>query len=68
MQIIICNNSWQDQWDEFIRNNSTDFGLLQLWNWGIFIEYRTPNSKQKKVFRLAIIDDNENILAVAQII
>lgn len=63
MKIIVCNNSYQEKWNDFIKNNSNDFGLLQSWQWGEF-----QNKLNKKIFRLAVIDDSENILTVAQII
>lgn len=62
MKIISCDNSWQNKWDEFIKNNSLDFGLLQAWPWGEF-----QKKLNKKVWRLAIEDGGE-ILAAAQII
>ncbi|MFA4871828.1 MAG: peptidoglycan bridge formation glycyltransferase FemA/FemB family protein [Patescibacteria group bacterium] len=63
MKIIFCDNTWREKWDKFVKNNSLDFGLLQSWAWGGFQE-----KLGKKIFRLAIIDDNENILALASVI
>lgn len=63
MKCIICDNLWQEKWDDFVKNNSLDFGLLQSWGWGEFQE-----KIGKKIFRLAVIDDNENVMAVAGVI
>ncbi|MBI5765983.1 peptidoglycan bridge formation glycyltransferase FemA/FemB family protein [Candidatus Falkowbacteria bacterium] len=60
---IQCDELWREKWDEFVKNNSLDFGLLQSWVWGEF-----QKSLGKKVFRLAVIDENENILAAASVI
>ena len=51
------------KWDEFIENNSSDFGLLQSWNWGEF-----QIGLGRKIIRLAVTDEKKNILGLAQII
>ncbi len=63
MNTIQCDESWREKWDEFVKNNSLDFGLLQSWVWGKFQE-----KLGKNIFRLAVIDDDENILALALVI
>ncbi|MFA5047452.1 MAG: peptidoglycan bridge formation glycyltransferase FemA/FemB family protein [Patescibacteria group bacterium] len=63
MKIVDGDKIGQEKWDGFIKNNSSDFGLLQSWNWGDF-----QSSLGKKVFRLVVVDDRDKILAVALII
>ncbi|MEI6287963.1 MAG: peptidoglycan bridge formation glycyltransferase FemA/FemB family protein [bacterium] len=63
MKIISGDNLGRAKWDEFVKTNSSDFGLLQLNVWKDFQEVQN-----KKVFQLAVIDESEQILAVAQII
>lgn len=62
MQVKICDNSHKAQWDNFILNNSTDFGLLQSWTWGVF-----QSTLGKKVFRLTV-NRGETILAAMLVI
>lgn len=62
MKAIICDNSYKERWNQFVKDNSNDFGLLQLWEWGVFSE-----TIGKKVFRTAVEKDGA-ILAVALVI
>ena len=63
MKAIICDQSYKNKWAEFIAKNAADFGLLQSWEWGDFQE-----SLGRKIFKLAILDDWDNILALVLII
>jgi len=63
MKIIFCDDSWQKKWDTFVKHQAADFGLLQAWSWGEFQE-----GLSKFFFRLAVVDEKSNILAVAQVI
>lgn len=62
MKVIFCDNSYKDRWNEFVYQNSNDFGLLQSWEWGIF-----QGTLGRKIFRLAL-EDSDKILAVALVI
>ncbi len=62
MKIITCDNPYKNQWQDFVVKNSTDFGLLQSWDWGVL-----QATLGRKVLRFAIIDDNK-IIAVSQIV
>lgn len=73
MKVIICDNSYQDQWHDFVIENSTDSGFLQSWEWGFFQEeLKTQKSKAqnkgKFVFRLMVVGDDKEILALSQVI
>jgi len=79
MKAIFCDIKEREQWDDFVKKNSFDFGLLQSFSWGDFVgqvqslsraKPKDPKSKVQScnVFRLAVIDEGENFLAVAQII
>ncbi|NCN07642.1 peptidoglycan bridge formation glycyltransferase FemA/FemB family protein [Candidatus Falkowbacteria bacterium] len=62
MQVKICDNSYRTKWDDFIINNSADFGLLQSWEWGIFQEVLG-----RHIFRV-VLEDNSKIMALALVI
>jgi peptidoglycan pentaglycine glycine transferase (the first glycine) len=62
MEVVICDNSWKNKWDEFVKANSSDFGLLQSWAWGEF-----QRSLARKVFNLVVVD-GDKILAAAGVI
>ncbi|MEK7072610.1 MAG: peptidoglycan bridge formation glycyltransferase FemA/FemB family protein [Patescibacteria group bacterium] len=62
MKVIICDNSYKDKWNEFVHQNSNDFGLLQSWEWGIF-----QATLGRKFFRF-ILEENDKILAMALVI
>ena len=71
MNLIFKDNLRFREWDEFIKENAADGGFLQSWPWGEFIgQVQSPKLKVKShnIFRLAVIDKTENILAAAQII
>ncbi|HNW09675.1 MAG TPA: peptidoglycan bridge formation glycyltransferase FemA/FemB family protein, partial [bacterium] len=63
MKAIFYQEQSVEKWDEFIRNNSVDFGLLQSSSWAKF-----QRLLGREVFLLAATDEEENILAAALII
>jgi len=63
MRAIICDNSWKEKWDNYVTSNAIDGGLLQSFAWGEF-----QSELEKKVYRIAVVDDSGNIEALAQII
>ncbi len=62
MRIIECDNSWQEAWGAFVREHAVDSGMFQSWQWG---EYMSQQGKL--VVRLAVIDDADAIVLVAQV-
>jgi len=62
MKTIFCDNSYKEKWNDFVIKNSTDFGLLQGFEWGEL------KGKSNDILRLAITDDDDKILAIAQVI
>lgn len=63
MKTMICDNSWQEKWEEFVKEKSLDGGLMQSWAWGDF-----QTASGRKIIRLATVDDEENIRACAQLV
>ena len=63
MQVISGYQLTKNKWNNFVAIKAIDFGLLQSWEWGDFQE-----SLGRKVFKLAVLDDQDNILALALII
>ena len=63
MKVVICDNLWQEKWDDFMRENASDRGLLQSWLWGDF-----QSKLGRKVYRIAVCDDGDNIKVAAQLI
>lgn len=51
---MINYNTGKEDWDAFVSRHSLDGGFLQSWNWGEF-----QKSSGKKIWRLALIKDNE---------
>jgi len=76
MKVIICDNVYREKWDNFVKENSLDFGLLQSWPWGEFVkntrghqaDAENESVNNKAIIRLALKEDSGNFLAVAQII
>lgn len=63
MYIVICDNFWQEKWDDFVKLNALDGGFLQSWQWGEF-----QASVGRPVVRLALVDDSGAIKAAVQLI
>ncbi len=63
MNIIICDQSWSEIWDDFVKQKAPDGGFLQSWQWGEF-----QKAVGRPVVRLAITDDQGIIRAVIQLI
>lgn len=63
MKAIFYQPQSAEKWDEFVRNNSSDFGLLQSSYWVKF-----QQSLGREVLMLAVEDEQQDILAVALII
>lgn len=63
MKAIFYQPQSAEKWDEFVRNNSSDFGLLQSSYWAKF-----QQSLGREVLMLAVEDGQQDILAVALII
>lgn len=62
MKVITCDNSYKDQWHEFVVKNSADFGLLQSWEWGVL-----QATLGRKVLRFALME-HDRIIALAQVV
>lgn len=63
MKVIYVKKENQEDYEQFVKANSLDGGLLQSWVWGEFQE-----SIGMKVHRIVIQDDDNEIIASAQII
>lgn len=62
MKIVSVEENLQNKWEDFIKDNSTDFGLLQSWGWGEF-----QKVLGRKIFRLVVVEQDQ-IMAVALVI
>ncbi|MBN1779126.1 MAG: peptidoglycan bridge formation glycyltransferase FemA/FemB family protein [Candidatus Buchananbacteria bacterium] len=63
MNIITAQDDLANSWDEFVKNNAQDGGLLQSWRWGDF-----QKNLDHTIFRLAMIDDDGQIKAAALLV
>lgn len=63
MNIIEAPDNLNERWDEFIKANAPDGGLLQSWRWGDF-----QKSLGNKIFRLALLDGGGEIKAATLLI
>ena len=63
MKLIICDNSWSEIWDDFVKQNAPDGGFLQSWQWGDF-----QATVGRPVVRLALTSDEGIFRAVIQLI
>jgi len=63
MNIIFASDDLQLGWDDFVKANAFDGGLLQSWRWGDF-----QKTLDHKIFRLAMVDEIGEIKAVALLI
>jgi peptidoglycan pentaglycine glycine transferase (the first glycine) len=61
MDVIVCDNTWQEKWDSFTKDNSADFGLLQSWQWG-----ELSKSRGFDIYRIAVVE-GEQILSIVQL-
>jgi len=69
---LIQDKNYAKTWDNFIIENSSPAAFLQSWDWGSF-KINTQNSinktqEKKNLFRYAIYNDNNELIAVAQFI
>ncbi len=51
MQIVPISDDLKEHWDNFVRSNATDGGLLHSWQWGEF-----QKTLDRKIIRLGAID------------
>ena len=58
MQIVQVGDDLKEHWDNFIRSNATDGGLLHSWQWGDF-----QKSLDRKIVRLGAIDGEGQLQA-----
>ncbi len=63
MQIIQVGDELRQHWDNFIRINAADGGLLHSWQWGDF-----QKALGNKIFRLGVIDGVGQLQAAALVI
>ena len=63
MQIIQVTEDYKQHWDNFVKINAGDGGLLHSWQWGEF-----QRSLDNKIFRLAVIDGMGEFQAAALLI
>lgn len=63
MEVIRLDDSWQQQWDAFIKQYAADGGILQSWQWGI-----VQKESGHKIFRLAVLNEAGEITAATLVI
>ena len=63
MQIIRLTDEYKDHWNNFVKINAADGGLLHSWQWGEF-----QKDLDGKVFRLGLIDGEGQLQATALIV
>lgn len=63
MQIIQVGDEFKEHWDNFVKTNAPDGGLLQSWEWGNF-----QKTLDNRVFRLGVINGDGKLQAAALII
>ena len=60
MQVIVADKDLKNHWDEFVAAHAGDGGFLQSWLWGDF-----QKSLDRQIFRLAVVDEQGSVQAVA---
>ena len=60
INILQVDKNFQPAWDNFVKTNAADGGILQSWVWGDF-----QKSLDRKIFRLAAVDDAGQLQAIA---
>ncbi len=63
MQFIEVDAGLKEQWDLFVKSNAADGGILQSWAWGEF-----QKELGRKIFRVAHVDDEGALVAVALLV
>lgn len=63
MQIIQVSEELKEHWDNFIKTNTADGGLLQAWLWGDFQKFL-----DNKVYRLAVVNGEGQFQAVILVV
>lgn len=63
MQFLIISEDYKEQWDDFVKKNALDGGLLQSFIWGDF-----QKSLGNKIHRLAGLDEEGQFQAAALLI
>jgi len=63
MQIIQVGDEYKQHWNNFIKTNAPDGGLLQSWEWGDF-----QKSLDNRAFRLGLINGDKQLQAAALVI
>jgi len=59
MQIVYCKKEDRFKWNNFVKENALDGGILQSWEWGEFQE-----SLGRKIWRLVLVDDDKIISSI----
>lgn len=62
---LISDDSFKNEWNKFVAENSSPSSFLQTWEWGLFKIQNLNNRTQKNIFRYAVYNDSE-LIAVAQ--
>jgi len=65
MYIVICDNFWQEKWDDFVKLNALDGGFLQSWQWGELL--KAEKADRAEILQIGVRSER-GILAVATII
>lgn len=63
MEIVKIGDEFKGHWDNFVKTNAADGGLLQSWLWGDF-----QKSLGNKAFRLGVINGEGKLQAAALIV
>jgi len=63
MQILRLTDEYKEHWNNFIKINAADGGLLHSWQWGEF-----QKDLDSKVFRLGLINGEGQLQAAALIV
>ncbi len=63
MHILQVTEDYKEHWDNFVKTNAGDGGLLHSWQWGEF-----QRALDNKVFRLGLIDGDGQFQAAALLV
>lgn len=63
MEIIRLEEEFKDHWDNFVKSNASDGGLLHSWQWGEF-----QKSLSNRIFRLGVINNEGQLQAAALLV
>lgn len=63
MEIIQVDEELKEHWDNFVKSNAADGGLLHSWQWGEF-----QRSLDNRIFRLGLINNEGQLQAAALLV